>query len=105
VGLRKIIHAVRRTDCDGGGELAPLEAIEEEEPGHVSADGPRLKTGERGEAAIAVGQEGESVVGKVEDVDAVKKPMGGVAFPAPLNAGEEAPPGFMVLLRILVVRL
>jgi hypothetical protein len=44
-------------------------------------------------------------VGQIEDVDTVQEMIVGVAFPAGLHAGEQAMPGFVILVRVLLVRL
>ena len=65
VGFRQVVHAVGRTDGDGGGELAPAQAIEEEEAGNVAADRLGLKAGQRLQASIDFAEARDAVVREV----------------------------------------
>jgi hypothetical protein len=105
VGFGEVVHAVDRPDCNGGGELPPAQAVEEQEPRHVTADRFGLEAGEGLQASVDIGETRDAVGGKIEGFYAPQKMIVGVSVPPRLDSLVEALPGFVVFLGIKLVGL
>src|SRR5579875_3654443 len=105
IGFRQVVHAVRRTDRDGGGELAAVEAIEEQKRRHIPTDRLGLKAGKGFQAAIDIGKARYAIFRELESVDAAQKMAVGVALPAGLHPRVQASPGLVIIFRVQLIRL
>ncbi len=92
-------------DGDGGGELALLQAVEEQIGRHVAADRFGFEAGARLQKPVDIGAARHLVGIEVKRLDAFEEAGVGIALPAGPHPLEQPGPGAMVFLAVEVVRL
>ena len=105
VRLRQVIQMIPAPDRDGGRELAIAQAVEEQEGGHVTADGFSLKTSERLQEAIDVLQTRHPVMVQFQVVQPGAKVPVRVALTARQQTPIQSAPCPVVLFRVKLVGL
>ena len=105
VGLGQVLQPRAVTDRDGGRELAPAQAIEEDVRRHVAADCARPEAGERLHELVDLREMRDARRRELQLGHPFEKTPVGVAGPGIVHPLEQPPPGRLVLLGVELVRL